>query len=129
VTDIGVWEGFIRGMTMTEIMATRGLESVVPGQLIEAEVDLMMANDITAPISIKRLKDIGMTRLPFPEFLLVMSHYAPKTVLGCADQDPRVRQGSATQHYYKEGQASACHPARGWVLPGELNIGADSLCT
>jgi 3-isopropylmalate/(R)-2-methylmalate dehydratase large subunit len=122
------------GMTMTEkIMAKHaGLDSVVPGQLIEAEVDLMMANDITAPISIKRLKDLGMTRLPFPEkFFLVMSHYAPSKDIASAAQIMISRQFAKEQqlqHYYSEGSGieHVILPEEGWVLPGELNIGADS---
>jgi 3-isopropylmalate/(R)-2-methylmalate dehydratase large subunit len=122
------------GMTMTEkIMAKHaGLDSVVPGQLIEAEVDLTMGNDITAPISIKRLKDIGMTRLPFPEkFFLVLSHYAPSKDIASAAQIMISRNFAKEQqlpHYYAEGSGieHVILPEEGWVLPGELIIGADS---
>ena len=122
------------GMTMTEKILAKhaGLDRVEPGQLIEAEVDLMMGNDITAPISIKRLKDIGMTRLPYPEkFFLVMSHYAPSKDIASAAQIMISRQFAKEQklqHYYAEG-AGIEHvilPEEGWVLPGELVIGADS---
>jgi 3-isopropylmalate/(R)-2-methylmalate dehydratase large subunit len=122
------------GMTMTEkILAQHaGLDRVEPGQLIEAEVDLMMGNDITAPISIKRLKDIGLTRLPYPErFFLVMSHYAPSKDIASAAQIMISRsfaKEQKLQHYYSEG-AGIEHvilPEEGWVLPGELVIGADS---
>ena len=122
------------GMTMTEKIMARhaGLDSVEPGQLIEAEVDLMMGNDITAPISIKRLKDIGMTRLPFPEkFFLVLSHYAPSKDIASAAQIMISRQFAKEQqlpHYYAEGSGieHVILPEEGWVLPGELIIGADS---
>jgi 3-isopropylmalate/(R)-2-methylmalate dehydratase large subunit len=122
------------GMTMTEKIMARnaGLDRVEPGQLIEAEVDLMMGNDITAPISIKRLKDIGLTRLPYPErFFLVMSHYAPSKDIASAAQIMISRsfaKEQKLQHYYSEG-AGIEHvilPEEGWVLPGELVIGADS---
>src|SRR5690349_16685348 len=122
------------GMTMTEKIMARhaGLESVKPGDLIEAEIDLMMGNDITAPISIKRLKDIGLTKLPYPEkFFLVLSHYAPSKDIASAAQIMISRQFAKEQqlpHYYAEG-AGIEHvilPEEGWVLPGDLVIGADS---
>ncbi len=122
------------GMTMTEkIMAKHaGLDSVKPGDLIETEIDLMMGNDITAPISIKRLKDIGLTRLPFPEkFFLVLSHYAPSKDIASAAQIMISRsfaKEQKLQHYYSEGSGieHVILPEEGWVLPGELIIGADS---
>lgn len=122
------------GMTMTEkIMAKHaGLESVKPGDLIEAEIDLMMGNDITAPISIKRLKDIGLTKLPYPEkFFLVLSHYAPSKDIASAAQIMISRsfaKEQKLQHYYSEGSGieHVILPEEGWVLPGELIIGADS---
>ncbi|HEX5505813.1 MAG TPA: 3-isopropylmalate dehydratase large subunit [Thermomicrobiales bacterium] len=122
------------GMTMSEKIMARhaGLDRVEPGQLIEADVDLMMGNDITAPIAIKRLKDLGMTRLPFPDKLfLVMSHYAPSKDIASAAQIMISRQFAKEQqlpHYYAEG-AGIEHvilPEEGWVLPGDLVIGADS---
>ncbi|HEY8597474.1 MAG TPA: 3-isopropylmalate dehydratase large subunit [Thermomicrobiales bacterium] len=122
------------GMTMTEkIMAKHaGLASVKPGDLIEAEIDLMMGNDITAPISIKRLKDIGLTKLPYPErFFLVLSHYAPSKDIASAAQIMISRsfaKEQQLQHYYSEGSGieHVILPEEGWVLPGELIIGADS---
>ncbi len=126
------------GMTMTEKIMARhaGLESVKPGDLIEAEIDLMMGNDITAPISIKRLKDIGLTKLPFPErFFLVLSHYAPSKDIASAAQIMISRsfaKEQQLQHYYAEGSGieHVILPEEGWVLPGELIIGADShTCT
>ncbi len=122
------------GMTMTEKIMARhaGLEVVRPGDLIEAEIDLMMGNDITAPISIKRLKDIGLTKLPYPEkFFLVLSHYAPSKDIASAAQIMISRsfaKEQQLQHYYSEGSGieHVILPEEGWVLPGELIIGADS---
>ncbi|MGN6696684.1 MAG: 3-isopropylmalate dehydratase large subunit [Thermomicrobiales bacterium] len=122
------------GMTMTEKIFARhaGRDRVEPGELVDADVDLMMGNDITAPIAIKRLKDLGMTRLPFPDKLfLVMSHYAPSKDIASAAQIMISRQFAKEQqlpHYYAEG-AGIEHvilPEEGWVLPGDLVIGADS---
>jgi 3-isopropylmalate/(R)-2-methylmalate dehydratase large subunit len=122
------------GMTMTEKIFARhaGRDRVEPGELVDADVDLMMGHDITAPIAIKRLKDLGMTRLPFPDKLfLVMSHYAPSKDIASAAQIMISRQFAKEQqlpHYYAEG-AGIEHvilPEEGWVLPGDLVIGADS---
>ena len=122
------------GMTMAEKILARhsGRERVEPGELIEAEVDLMMGNDITAPIAIKRLKALGMTRLPFPDkVFLVMSHYAPAKDIQSAEQIKISREFAreqALQHYYAEGSGieHVILPEEGWVLPGDLVIGADS---
>ena len=65
------------GMTMAEKILARhaGVERVEPGELIEAEDDLMMGNDITEPIEIKRLRVLGMTGMPIPvKVYLVMTH-------------------------------------------------------
>jgi 3-isopropylmalate/(R)-2-methylmalate dehydratase large subunit len=122
------------GMTMAEKILARhaGRERVEPGELIEAEVDLMMGNDITAPIAIKALKALGMTRLPFPDkVFLVMSHYAPAKDIQSAAQIKISREFAreqALQHYYAEGSGieHVILPEEGWVLPGELIVGADS---
>jgi 3-isopropylmalate/(R)-2-methylmalate dehydratase large subunit len=122
------------GMTMAEKILARhaGRERVEPGELIEADVDLMMGNDITAPIAIKALKALGMTRLPFPDkVFLVMSHYAPAKDIQSAAQIKISREFAreqALQHYYAEGSGieHVILPEEGWVLPGELIVGADS---
>ena len=122
------------GMTMAEKILARhaGVERVEPGELIEAEVDLMMGNDITAPIAIKRLRELGMTRLPFPDkVFLVMSHYAPAKDIQSAEQIKISREFAKEQqlaHYYAEGMGieHVILPEEGWVLPGDLVVGADS---
>lgn len=122
------------GMTMSEKILARhaGRDQVVPGELIEAEIDLMMGNDITAPIAIKALKALGMTRLPYPDKLfLVMSHYAPAKDIQSAAQIKISREFAREQelqHYYAEGLGieHVILPEEGWVLPGDLVIGADS---
>lgn len=122
------------GMTMTEKILARhaGRDRVEPGELIEAEIDLMMGNDITAPIAIKALKKLGMTRLPYPDKLfLVMSHYAPAKDIQSAAQIKISREFAREQelqHYYAEGLGieHVILPEEGWVLPGDLVIGADS---
>ncbi len=122
------------GLTMAEKILARhaGRDRVEPGELIEADVDLMMGNDITAPIAIKRLKALGMTRLPFPDkVFLVMSHYAPAKDIQSAEQIKISREFAreqSLQHYYAEGSGieHVILPEEGWVLPGDLVVGADS---
>ena len=68
------------GMTMTQkiLAAHAGLDSVVPGQLIEANIDLALANDITGPVAIRELKKADMDKVfDRTKVALVMDHFAP----------------------------------------------------
>ena len=68
------------GMTMTQkiLAAHAGLESVEAGQLIEADIDLALANDITGPVSIRELEKAGMDQVFDREKVaLVLDHFAP----------------------------------------------------
>ena len=66
-------------MTLTEKILARhaGLAEVRPGQLIEAEVDLCLANDITAPVAIGELKKAGIDKVFADRIVLVMDHFVP----------------------------------------------------
>ena len=69
-----------RPMTITEkiLAAHAGLDEVEPGQLIECELDLVLANDVTAPIAIREFRRIGVDAVWDPERIaLVPDHYAP----------------------------------------------------
>lgn len=77
-----------RPMTMAEkiLAAHAGLEEVVPGQLIECNLDLVLSNDVTAPIAIKEFKKIGVEKVFDPtKIALVPDHYVPNKDIKSAE--------------------------------------------
>jgi len=127
------------GMTITEkiLAAHAGLESVEPGQLINAKVDIALGNDITAPIAIKEFRKAGATKVfDRDKVVLVPDHFAPNKDIQSAEQCKMLREFAREQdltHYYETGEMGVEHallPEQGVVLPGDLVIGADShTCT
>lgn len=128
-----------RPMTMAEkiLAAHAGLEEVVPGQLIECNLDLVLSNDVTAPIAIKEFKKIGVEKVFDPtKIALVPDHYVPNKDIKSAEQAKMTRDFAREQgitHYYEVGCMGVEHallPERGVVGAGDLIIGADShTCT
>ena len=128
-----------RPMTMAEkiLAAHAGLEEVVPGQLIECDLDLVLSNDVTAPIAIKEFKKVGIDTVFDPEKIaLVPDHYVPNKDIKSAEQAKMTRDFAREQgitHYYEVGCMGVEHallPEQGVVGAGDLIIGADShTCT
>ena len=127
-----------RPMTMAEkiLAAHAGLEEVVPGQLVECDLDLVLANDITAPIAIKTVREIGAGVFDRDRICLVPDHYSPNKDIKSAEQT-KVTRDFAHEHgitnYFEQGCMGIEHallPEQGVVVPGDLMIGADShTCT
>ncbi len=127
-----------RPMTMAEkiLAAHAGLPEVHPGQLVECDLDLVLANDITAPIAIDVVEDLGHGVWDADRVCLVPDHYAPNKDIKSAGQTKRMRDFAHAQgisHYWEQGRAGVEHallPEQGVVGPGDLVIGADShTCT
>jgi 3-isopropylmalate/(R)-2-methylmalate dehydratase large subunit len=128
-----------RPMTVTEkiLAAHAGLESVEPGQLVSCKLDIVLANDVTAPIAIKEFAKIGVDEVFDPsKIALVPDHYTPNKDIKSAEQAKMVRQFAHAQritHYYEIGCMGVEHallPEQGVVVPGDVIIGADShTCT
>ena len=128
-----------RPMTITEkiLAAHAGLEEVAPGQLIECDLDLVLANDVTAPIAIREFAKIGTGSVWDPEKVaLVPDHYTPNKDIKSAEQAKIVRHFAWAQgitHYYEIGCMGVEHallPEQGVVGAGDVIIGADShTCT
>ena len=128
-----------RPMTMAEkiLAAHAGLDVVEPGQLIECDLDLVLSNDVTAPIAIKEFRKIGVERVFDPaKIALVPDHYVPNKDIKSAEQAKIVRDFAREQgitHYYEVGCMGVEHallPEQGVVGAGDLIIGADShTCT
>ena len=126
------------GMNMTEKILAKhaGLDSVVPGQLINCKLDMVLANDITAPPSIKEFEKIGKPVFDNTKIALVPDHFTPNKDIKTADLAKAVR-AFAKQHkivnYFEVGRMGIEHvilPEKGLVAPGMLTIGADShTCT
>jgi 3-isopropylmalate/(R)-2-methylmalate dehydratase large subunit len=127
------------GMTLAEkiLAAHAGLEEVTPGQLIRVPVDLVLANDITAPIAIREFERIGVGKVfDRSRVVLVADHFVPNKDIKSAEQCKVMRDFARAQrltHYYDVGTMGIEHallPEQGLVLPGDLAIGADShTCT
>jgi 3-isopropylmalate/(R)-2-methylmalate dehydratase large subunit len=127
-----------RPMTMAEkiLAAHAGLDEVSPGQLIECDLDLVLANDVTAPIAIRTCKEISDTVFDRERVCLVPDHYVPNKDIKSAEQAKIVRDFAHAQnitHYYEVGCMGVEHallPEQGVVGAGDLMIGADShTCT
>ncbi len=127
------------GMTITEkiLAAHCGKKAVEPGELIKARVDLILANDITAPIAIKEFRKVGAKKVfDTDRIALVPDHFTPNKDINSAEQCRMLREFAKEQnitHYFEQGRLGIEHallPQEGLVLPGDLVIGADShTCT
>ncbi|MFO8009228.1 MAG: 3-isopropylmalate dehydratase large subunit [Dehalococcoidia bacterium] len=113
-----------------------GKSQVWPGELIDVQVDLVLSNDITAPIAITEFEKIGATRVFDPDkVVMVPDHFVPNKDIPSAEQARRLRE-FARKHgivYFEVGEMGIEHvllPEKGLVLPGDVIIGADShTCT
>ncbi len=126
-------------MTITEkiLAAHCGKEKVYPGELINAKVDLVLANDITAPIAIQEFKKIGAKGVfDKSRIALIPDHFAPQKDIKAAEQCRILKEFSMEHNldlYFEVGRMGVEHallPEQGLVLPGDVVIGADShTCT
>jgi 3-isopropylmalate/(R)-2-methylmalate dehydratase large subunit len=126
-------------MTITEkiLAAHSGKKEVSPGELINAKVDLILANDITAPIAISEFRKIGAKDVfDKDRIAFIPDHFAPQKDIAAAEQCKMLREFSREYDlglYFEVGRMGIEHallPEEGIVLPGDLIIGADShTCT
>ena len=126
-------------MTITEkiLAAHAGREKVKPGELINARVDLVLGNDITAPVAINEFEKIGAPGVFDRERVaLVPDHFVPNKDIKSAGQAKQMREFSRKHNlvnYFEVGVSGIEHcllPEQGLVGPGDLIIGADShTCT
>ena len=127
------------GMTMSQkiLAAHAGLEEVKAGQLIEADLDLVLGNDITSPVAINEMKKMDRkTVFDKDKIALVPDHFVPNKDIKSAEHCKCVRQ-FAMKHditnYFEVGQMGIEHallPEQGLTVAGDVIIGADShTCT
>ncbi|MCD6358612.1 MAG: 3-isopropylmalate dehydratase large subunit [Dehalococcoidia bacterium] len=125
-------------MTLAEkiLAAHCGKEEVSAGELINAHLDLILANDITAPISIREFNRIGIEKVFDPQkIVFIPDHFVPNKDIASAEQAKMMREFALEKGllYYEVGEVGIEHvllPEKGLVLPGDVVIGADShTCT
>lgn len=127
------------GMTMTQkiLAAHAGLDSVQAGQLILADLDLVLGNDITSPVAIKEFAKLNKTGVfDKDKITMVMDHFAPNKDIKAAEQCKMCRDFCGEKeitHFYDVGKMGIEHallPEKGLVTSGNVVIGADShTCT
>lgn len=127
------------GMTMTQkiLAAHAGLDKVEAGQLITARLDLVLANDITGPVSIGEFERAGFDKVfDKSRIALVMDHFVPNKDIKSAEQCKKCRSFARRfdiDNFYDVGEMGIEHsllPEKGLVASGEAVIGADShTCT
>lgn len=127
------------GMTMTEkiIAAKCNKKSVSAGELVLADVDLTLANDVTAPVAIKEFEKAGLDKVfNKDKIAFILDHFTPNKDINSANLCKITREFSKRYnitHFYEGGNVGIEHaliPELGLALPGELIIGADShTCT
>jgi len=111
-------------------------KEVSPGEFVNAKVDVIMANDITAPITIREFQKIGVSRVSDPKkVVMVLDHFMPNRDIASAEMAKIVREFCAEQKavFFEVGRAGIEHvllPEQGIALPGQVIIGGDShTCT
>lgn len=127
------------GMTMTQKILAKhaGLDKVVAGQLIEADLDLVLGNDVTTPVAIHEMEKFNKKEVFDKEKIaLVMDHFTPNKDIKSAEHCKCVREFSCAnqiKNYFDVGDMGIEHallPEKGLIVAGETCIGADShTCT
>ncbi len=126
-------------MTITEKVLAKaaGKASVAPGDLIDANIDIVMCHDVTTPPAISMLKEKGIDKVFDPEKIVVTpDHFQPAKDIKSAELHKRLdtwAKEKNIKYYYKLGRAGVCHailPEQGHIRPGEVIVGGDShTCT
>ena len=126
------------GMTMTQkiLAAHAGLDHVVAGQLIEAKLDVVMANDITGPMALPIFRQMAEKVFDKDKVVLVPNNFTPNKDIKSAQNSKSIREFAKDQGlswYFEQGKSGVEHailPEAGVVAAGECIIGADShTCT
>ncbi|HBQ27004.1 MAG TPA: 3-isopropylmalate dehydratase large subunit [Syntrophomonas sp.] len=127
------------GMTVSQkiLAAHAGKEFIAPGELVNCKLDVVLGNDVTAPVAIAEFEKLGMEQVFDQEkIVLVPDHFTPNKDIKSAEQSKIMRDFArklGIKHYFEIGCMGIEHcllPEQGLVLPGDLIIGADShTCT
>jgi 3-isopropylmalate/(R)-2-methylmalate dehydratase large subunit len=137
--DFTIQGGIIMGMTMTQkiLAAHCGLDYVEAGQLIEADLDLVLGNDVTAPVAIKEMKKFNKeTVFDKEKIAIVLDHFTPNKDIKSAELCFCAKEFAYKNditNFFETGEVGIEHallPEKGLVVAGDVVIGADShTCT
>jgi len=124
-------------MTQKILAAHAGLDKVYPGQMIMAELDMVLGNDVTAPVAIEEFIRTGVNKIfDKSRVVIVPDHFTPNKDIKSAENCKLVREFARSmevENYFEIGQMGIEHaliPEKGLAVPGDLIIGADShTCT
>jgi len=125
-------------MTLAEkiLAAHTGRKKVSPGDFVNVKVDVILANDITAPIAIREFQRLGAVKVFDPKkVVMVADHFVPNKDINAAEQSKAMREFCYRRdiNHFEVGETGIEHvllPEKGMVLPGDVVIGADShTCT
>ena len=125
-------------MNITEkILAKASAQKVVhPGDIVDANVDMVMVHDLTGPLAVEAFKRIGISRVwDIKKIVIILDHQVPAESVKAAELHKMLRAFAKEQgiRFYDVGRGGICHqvmPEKGHVLPGTVNVGADShTCT
>jgi 3-isopropylmalate/(R)-2-methylmalate dehydratase large subunit len=126
------------GMTITEkiLAAHSGRDTVVPGEIVNAKIDLIVCHDVTTPPAVEMLRKLGINKIFDPTKVLVTpDHFVPNKDIKSAELSKQLREWRIEQkieRYYEIGNHGICHaiaPEQGHVLPGQTIVCGDSHTT
>jgi 3-isopropylmalate/(R)-2-methylmalate dehydratase large subunit len=126
-------------MTITEKILAKaaGKQKVLPGELVDADIDVVMCHDVTTPPAISMLEEKGIDKVyDRDKIVITPDHFQPAKDIKSAELHKRLDNWAKKQnitYYYKLGRAGVCHallPEQGHIRPGEVIVGGDShTCT
>ena len=125
------------GKTIAEkIMSKKSGTDAKAGEIVIAEVDYVMVNDVTGPIAFREFEKIGSQKIFKERMVLIPDHYVPNKDVASAEQAKEMRDFAKkhkVENYYEVGKGGVCHQVmieEGFAAPGRLIVGADShTCT
>ncbi len=125
------------GKTIAEkILSKHSGKDARAGQIVIADVDYVMVNDVTGPIAFRQYESLGTDTMYKDRMVLIPDHYVPAKDIVSAEQAKEMRDFAAKHqlpHYYEIGRSGVCHQLmveEGFAAPGRLIVGADShTCT
>ncbi|RKY48479.1 MAG: 3-isopropylmalate dehydratase large subunit, partial [Candidatus Neomarinimicrobiota bacterium] len=126
------------GATLVEkiLAAHSGRDKVTPGEIVNADIDIIMCHDVTTTPAIELLEKYGIKRVFDPDRIVIMpDHFVPNKDIKAAEMVKRIREWAKEQNiknFYEIGRHGICHallPEQGYVKPGTTIICGDSHTT
>ncbi|TZE81511.1 3-isopropylmalate dehydratase large subunit [Calorimonas adulescens] len=125
-------------MTLTQKILAKASDKVevVPGDIVEARVDLVMGHDVLMPLAFEAFEETGATKLfDVNKVVAVQDHFVPAPDVKSAEQSKRLKEyvkKYSMVNYFELGRGGVCHtiiPEKGFVVPGDVAVGSDSHTT